>query len=196
MFKKCPNIPIVFDIVINWCTYFSKNKIASWGLSCTYQHLSLKVVLFKQIQAVDNKPEIGLTDGFHRDKPNIRNLNISSKQRITYFQAIVSIFYRLTHAGIDSHTNFSHFQSPLIASLPLVYLTGHHCLCLSVLHVSLQKRVSFFCFMSGFPLDLLCTPIRFVTQLQWMGLRERQHRGRGAEEGMEEKKGRKKDWRG
>lgn len=38
--------------------------------------------------------------------------------------------------------------------------------------------------MSGFPLDPLCTPIRFVTQLLWMGLRERQS-GRGRDRELE-----------
>lgn len=48
--------------------------------------------------------------------------------------------------------------------------------------------------MSGFPLDPLCAPIRFVTQLLWMGLRERQ-RGKA-----EEREGRVREsevgWRG
>lgn len=46
----------------------------------------------------------------------------------------------------------------------------------------LYRSECLFCFMSGFPLDPLCTPIRFVTQLLWMGLRDRR---RGKEGGKE-----------
>lgn len=41
--------------------------------------------------------------------------------------------------------------------------------------------------MSGFPLDPLCTPIRIVTQLLWMGLRERQSRREGRKQGERER---------
>lgn len=43
--------------------------------------------------------------------------------------------------------------------------------------------------MSGFPLDLLCTPIRFVTQLLWMGLRERQNGKEGGRKGERDEEG-------
>lgn len=90
----------------------------------------------------------------------------------TWHSALNKVPLTCTHT--HSHTHISLLGSHLSHQSIWRAITVSAFLCCMLLY----RSENLFCFVSGFPLDRLCTPIRFVTQWLWMGLRE-SWRGRG-----------------
>lgn len=131
-------------------------------------------VLSNITRLINNKFQIRMTDSFHWGQGFLQEPDISALNK-------VSLTHRLplhTYRGACTHNAFNLLWLPLSHQSILLAITVSASLCCMLLY----RSECLFCFMSGFPLDPLCAPIRFVTQLLWMGLRERQ---RGKEEERE-----------
>lgn len=111
----------------------------------------------------------------------------------------------LSHTHTRSHTQlqaYTHVHTLL--NFNLLWLPSSHksvwlaiTVSVSLSCMFLYRRDCLLFFIWGFPLDLLCTPIRFVTQLLWMGLRDRQNWGREVKKGTrEEEKNGFAEWGG